>query len=106
MHTFFYKNKVYKNIRLQRFKSLRFNIYGPRHAFSSEGTNKLKLFLEKMSPSMVVRRKTIWVLEARFLKINLGQDFLHSFGNDTKLDLYVDEMEISIPLIKDQKISK
>jgi len=31
----------------------------------------------------------------------LGPDFLHSFGNDTKIDLYVDKMEGSIPLIKD-----
>jgi len=30
---------------------------------------------------------------------NLGQDF-HSFGNYTKINLYVDKIEVSIPLIK------
>jgi len=33
----------------------------------------------------------------------LGQDFLHSFGNDTKIDRYMDEIsrkEVSILLIK------
>jgi len=27
----------------------------------------------------------------------------HSFGNDAKIDLYVDKMEVSIPLIKDYR---
>jgi len=30
----------------------------------------------------------------------VGQDFLHSFGNDTKTDFYVDKIEVSISLIK------
>jgi len=37
------------------------------------------------------------------MKKFLGQDFLYSFGNDTKIDLYVNKMEISIPLIKDYR---
>jgi len=34
----------------------------------------------------------------------LGQDILNSFGNDTKIDFYVDKMEaLSVPLIKDYR---
>jgi len=61
----------------------------PKHAISSEGANKLKLFLDQ---NYVAHHgwatKKFWVLEALKtadwrLKI-LGQDFLHSLGNDTK----------------------
>jgi len=34
---------------------------------------------------------------------NLGQYFLYSFGNDTKIELNVDKMKVSIPLIKDYR---
>jgi len=59
-----------------------------------------------MSPTMVGRRKEFWVLEALETadwRSKIGQDFFHSFGNDAKIDLYVDKMEVSIPLIKEYR---
>jgi len=55
---------------------------------------------------MVGQRKKFWFLKA--LKTTdwcskfLGQYFLHSFENDTKIDLYMDKM-VSIPLITDYR---
>jgi len=34
------------------------------------------------------------------IKNFLGQNFFHSFGNDTKIDFYVDKMEVSISIDK------
>jgi len=51
--------------------------------------------------------KKIWVLEALKTadwRSKIGdKKFLLSFGNDTKIGLYVDKMEVSIPLIKDYR---
>jgi len=44
-----------------------------------------------MSPTMVGGRPTPIGIQIEVIKKLLGQDFLLSFGNDTKIDVYVDK---------------
>jgi len=72
--------------------------------FQVRGTNKLKVFLKKCRPPWGVRRNFFWFLEA--LKTADWRSRIKSFGNDTKIDLYVDKIshkEVSIPSIKNYR---